>query len=167
MTLLVRHLASMARLLFSSLPLHIPTAFSPAQLRQRLGAIPLGSGLILTWGGPDRFYLHAESAAPLYRGAAIRPLVRLHLSERDGRAALEGTAALPAFPRSLLIIVLLTLFLLAIGILTQRIPAAQPLRSVPIFGLMLSILEIVHLAVRHSVRNSLARLAEALGPGQI
>lgn len=162
MAVLLHHLASLARLLFASLPLEIPTQFAPSEMRQRLATLPLTSGLTVTWEGPDAFVLESGTSAAPYRGAAIAPVVQFRLVERDGQAVLEGAAALPGFPRGVLLIVMAAFLLFAFGVLIGTVPTDQPLQALPVIGLALSMLEIVHLAVLRSVRTTLQKLYQTL-----
>jgi len=163
MTTLVRHLTSLARLLFTSLPLDIATPLSIQELRQRMGSLPFAYGLALAWEGRDHFRVQSQSSGVPYRGSQILPIIELRLVERDGAASLHGFASLPAFPRSVLMVILAAFALFAVGILTRWIPSNNPVQALPIVGLALSILELVHLAALYAVRRTLARLADALG----
>ncbi len=165
MTALIHHLASLARLSFARLPLRIETGLSPAPMRLRLGSLPIACGLALTWLGPYRFLVQTLAGTLPFRRAPIVPTIQLRIVGRDRSASLEGSAALPAFPRAVLLVSLLACSLLAIMVFTGRIATDHPAQALPVLGLTLSILEVVHIAVLRAVRRTLGQLAAVLEPG--
>lgn len=162
MTVLARHLLSLVQLLFASLPLEIAAPLPPAKIRRGLAMLTTTSDLRVTWEGSETFQLQLGSAGAPYLWAGLAPIIRFRLAERGNKAMLTGNAALPSFPRSILWVVMLTLLLLAFGVLAGQVPTVHPVQALPIIGLALSILEIVHLAVIRVVRMIMERLYQIL-----
>lgn len=167
MTAIVHHLASLTRLLFTRLPLTIETRLSLSRMRLKVGSLPFAYGLALTWLGPDQFRVESQTRPAPFQGGPISPVIELRLTEKDGLGTLEGFVALPALVRSVLIVVLLALVLFAVGVVTGVLASEHPTQVLPVVGLALSILELVHLAVLSNVRRTVARLSAVLASEEL